>query len=331
MSIGQSEIYERPAFKAESAEDLRDLITQAELIVANLRGAGPRAQTLLFLLDAIDGLVARLQETGVDQRPEAARIETVERLLLSKDSTLVSQMRSVGGLEAARKAFKPDSGRWWWYLDQRVAERHRQQLRRGLIWLGGIVGVLLVFSLLYRYVFPPDPRQVAVMEKSNLAEQALQQGDLAKATDLYREAAQVMPEDPELQVWIGVLEEKQGHADAANQAYATAEQLYKDQARYLVARGMSRLRLGDLDPALADAQAALVANPESAEATFLLGGVYEAKGMRLEALDAFQKTAELAERANNSSLIVLAKTRMGMLMQSAPMMEPTATGTPTGS
>lgn len=322
MDGSQSQFPDRPAFRAETTDDLRELIAQAELIVANLRGAGTRALMLLFLLDTIRKLFATLQEMGVDLRAEAVRIETVERLLLAKDSVLVREMRRLGGLAKVREAAEPAPDQWWWYLDQHVAERQRQQVRRGLLICGAAAAIFLVASLLYNYVFPPDPRRVAVMEKSSQAERALMEGDLAGALALYREAAEIMPDDPEVQVWVGVLAEKLGDGETAAQAYAAAEGLSGGRARFLTLRGMTRIRMGDTEQAKADAEAALAIEPDAAETYLLLGNVYESEGDVAQAMAAFEKTAELAGQANNSALIVLAKTRLGMLLQSAPMMAP---------
>jgi tetratricopeptide (TPR) repeat protein len=290
--------------------------------VANLRGAGARAQTLLFLLDAIQGFFASLEDAGLDLRAEGTRVEDVERLLLVKDAILVRQMQSGGGLAAAREALKPSPAQWWWFLDVRVAERRQQQIRRFLRIGGAIAAVLLIASLVYKYVFPPDPRQVAVMEKTSEAERALEQGDLALALSDYREAAEIMPEDPELHIWVGVLAEKQGDQTAADEAFAAAQALVENQAQFHAARGMTWFQVGDVDEAELDADAAVAADPEYAEAYLLLGNVYEARRDVPKAIEAFERTADLAGAQNNSALIVLAKTRLGMLLQSAPMMAP---------
>ncbi|MGQ9683734.1 MAG: tetratricopeptide repeat protein [Anaerolineae bacterium] len=312
----------RPVFRANTADDLRELIGQAELIVANLKGAGPRAQQLLFLLDTIRELVARLLETGVDLRPETTRIETVERILLSKDAVLVREMARLGGLARLREVYKPDPAQWWWYLDGRVAETQRRYVRKALLVAGGIIAALVVFQLLYTYVFPPDPKHVAAMEKSNQAEQALQQGDLEGALALYREAAEILPQDAEHWAWVGVLEEKLGHAAEAAEAFARCEQAAQSRVAFLYTRGNAYFRLGDLEKAQGDGKAALEINPDYAEAYFLLGGVYEARGDAAAAMEALEQAATLAEKAGNSPLVVMAKYRLGMLMQSAPMMQP---------
>lgn len=329
MGATQSQAPGRPAFKAQTADDLRDLIGQAELIVANLRGAGPKAQTLLHLLDAIHDLVDRLEETGVDLRAEAVRIETVEGLLHSKDAILVREMRRLGGLPAVRRAVNPARSQWWWYLDELLAERRRRQLRRWLFVAGGVAAVLVILWALYHFVFPPDPKRMAAMDRASRAEELVSKGDLAGAVELYRQAAEITPDDPEMHIWVGVLEAQLGHAEESQQAFARAQQLVPERDRYLVLRGMAWLQVGRLDNAQADGEAALAANPSSAEAYLLVGGVYEARGDVASAVDAFQKAADLAEKAGNSSLVVMAKTRLGMLLQAAPVAQPqTATPAP---
>ena len=318
----------RPAFRAQTADDLRELIGQAELIVANLRGAGPKAQTLLYLLDTIHALAARLEEAGVDLRAEAVRIETVEGLLRSRDATLVREMRLLGGLAAARAAVKPAPAQWWWYLDERVAERRRSQLRRGFLIAGSVAAVVLILWGLYRFVFPPDPRRMAALDRVSRAEELVSRGDLAGAVELYRQASELTPDDPDPYVWVGVLETQLGHPEAAAQAFDRTEQLLPDRDRWLVLRGQAWLQVGRLDSALADAEAALAANPGSAEAYLLAGGVHEARGEVEPAAGAFEKAAELAEKAGNSSLVVMAKTRLAMLLQAAPMVQSMPTATP---
>ncbi len=308
----------RPTCGGETAEDLRALIAQAELIVANLRGAGERAATLLYLLDRMHELVAALRETGVDLRAEAVRIETVERLLQARDAVLVAEVRRLGGLSSARAALKPEPARWWWYLDECVAARRARRLRRGLFVAGGALVAALLLAGVYRLAFPPDPRRMAALDAQARAERLVDAGDLAGAASYYRRAAELLPDDPELQIWVGVLEAQQGHAEAAAAAFARAEALEPDRAQYLVARGMSWLRVGALDRAQADGEAALAAKPDSAEAYLLLGGVYEGRGDIARAIDAFERAGDLAERAGNSALTVMARSRLAMLLQAAP-------------
>ena len=95
------------------------------------------------------------------------------------------------------------------------------------------------------------------------------------------------------------------------------------------------MQSGDLEGAEAAADHALEISPSEAQAFFLLAGIAEARGDFLTAIDLFNKTFDLAE-ADNPQLAVIAKVRMGQLLQSPPAAptqeepepEPAATPTP---
>ncbi len=318
MSASDWQGQARPTGRAETAEDLRERIAQAERIVGSLRGAGERAATLLYLLDEIHELMAALDGTGLDLRAEAVRVETLAGLLQAKDALLVAEVRRLGGLRAARAALEPESARWWWYLDERVAARRARALRRALVIAGGALAALLVLAGAYRLLFPPEPQRAAALAAQAAAEQRLAAGDTAGAAEHYRQAAAAAPDEAQYQLWLGVLEAQQGHAEEAAAAFARAEALVGERAQFLVQRGMVWLNVGALDEAQADGEAALAARPDSAEAYLLLGGVYEARGERMAAASAFERAGSLAEQAGNSALTVVARMRLGMLLQSAP-------------
>jgi hypothetical protein len=57
-------------------------------------------------------------------------------------------------------------------------------------------------------------------------------------------------------------------------------------------------------------------------AHFLLGDAYEAQEKIPEAVQEFQRAAELADQAGNSTLVAQARMRAGMLLQRAPALPP---------
>jgi tetratricopeptide (TPR) repeat protein len=315
MSTNQSDSIQRPAFKAQTVNDLRELLAQARKMVDDLPGSGARAQTLLFQLDAIQDLFARLKDSGADLRAETTRMESIESALRSKDFILLRQLEAAGGLAACRAAANPTPEQWWWFLDEGLAQKEKSQKRQTLRTLGIVAAVLLIAVALYRFVLAPDTSTTRVMDKTSQAEAALKEGDLAGATLAYRQAAELQPDNPELQAWVGVLEEMQGNTEASAEAYANAERLAGSPAHYYVLRGTARSGAGVLDLAIADAQAALAIEPDSAEAYLLLGGVYETQGEDRQAMQALQKAAELAEAGGNSALAATIKIRLGMLGQ----------------
>ncbi|MBN1401651.1 MAG: tetratricopeptide repeat protein [Anaerolineae bacterium] len=314
----QSGSIERPAFPAETIADLRELLGQVKRRVDHLPGSGAEAQTLLFQLDAIQELFTRLQGAGADLRAEATRLESIESALRSQDAVLLRELKDAGGLATLRAAANPTRERWWWFLDEGLAQRQKGQKGRILKTVGIVVAVLLIAGLLYRFVLQPEATTTTVMEMTSQARDALAEGDLAGATLAYRQAVEVQPDTPELHAWIGVLEEMQGNAEAAAEAYADAERLAGSPARFYVLRGTARSEAGALDLAIADAQAALAIEPDSAEAHLLLGGVYETQGETAKALQSLQQAAELADASGNAALTAAIRVRLGMLSQKAP-------------
>jgi tetratricopeptide (TPR) repeat protein len=315
---GQSESSQRPAFKAETMGDLRELLRQARSMVANLRGSGAKAQDLLSLLDAIWDLFARLENSGADLRAEATLMESVEGSLRSQGALFLRELKAVGGLAALRAAASPTRERWWWFLDEGLAEQRKGQSRRTLRTVGIVAAVLLVAVILYRFVFSSDSATTTVMEQKSQAENALTRGDLASAALAYRQAIEIEPDNPELHAWVGVLEEMQGNADAAAEAYTHAERLADSPAHYYVLRGTARSGVGALDLAIADAQVALAIDPNSVEAYLLLAGLYETQGERGNAMQALERASELAEETGNAALVAAIRVRLGMMGQQAP-------------
>jgi tetratricopeptide (TPR) repeat protein len=125
-------------------------------------------------------------------------------------------------------------------------------------------------------------------------------------------------------IWEGVLHEQLGETDQAQASLAHAQELMADQpAMYWITLGNDRLQAGNLDGAEAAGNQALVLKPDDAQATFLLGGVAEARGDNAKAIELFDKTFQLAQK-DNPQLAVIARVRMGQLMQQVSPFGPTS-------
>jgi len=263
--------------------------------------------------------MVRLQEQGADLRSEQTRLESIgERLRGDKTSALVREVARTVGWEAARSSVAPERDRWWWYLDEELAQRWRSKLRRRLL-RGGII--LLVLALLvgaYQQFLAPSPetgQRIAFMQG---AEQYFEKGDLAQAIASYEDAAAIDPNDPEAQLWLGVLYRQIGEQEAAIAAFRSARRASPSMINYFLLRSRIYLRMGMLAEAVSDVLAALELDPHSSQALFLLGDVLEQRGNYSEAMAVFHK---VSLEAQDPALQVLAKVRYGMLLQAGPRME----------
>jgi tetratricopeptide (TPR) repeat protein len=174
--------------------------------------------------------------------------------------------------------------------------------------------VLFVASLLYQRFLAPDPLTRQVIQLSQHAERALQEGDLEEALAEYNTLRELTPDDPEVYLRLGVVYEVMGREEEAAQAFARALDLQPSQQAFLVDRGMIYLEISQWESAQADAEAALDLNADAVMGYWILGGVYEAQGQIPEAVEALQQAADLAIAQGNDALYALIKFRLGVLM-----------------
>lgn len=310
-----------PTGKLTPADELRDLLGRAERRLANVNSAS--AEQLLELmgwLDQIVTLIAELEAGGVDLRPERTRLESIEGMLRSKAGRIVRRT----GLTLARRReeVKPDESHWWWWLDRLVLTRTRQRLQRTLIGLAVAAILILGGYAAFNYFFPTNPNVEKAQGLQLTAERMAMEGNWAGAEEQLIQALAYTPDDPMLWTWLGVVREKQGNQAGADEAFAKARSLSQSELDYLLVRGQVYIQSSQGDKALAEAEKAVALAPDSAQAHFLLASAYELLGRQFEAIQEFEKTAALAEE-KEPQLVVLARMRMGMLMQTLGVSLPT--------
>jgi tetratricopeptide (TPR) repeat protein len=298
-----------------SPDALREEIHHAELGVAALHPGAGRQQVLGLLqrLDQIDETVAHLEARHVDLRAEHVRIETIHNTILSKGAFAARAL--VGEWDALRAEVEATRPRWWWYLDERVAaDRSRQRRKVGWIVSGAALalGALIVVYLLFLRPDEAVRREIALVSQ---AEGRVEDGAYAEAVVLYQQAEAIAPDDPDLPVAIGVLQEALGQPTAAAEAYARAEALYGDEALYWAYRSGRYLFLGWWAEGASAAQEAIALEPELALAYCHLSGAYQAQGQIDEALAAIRRCRDLAQAHNQDELYVLATSRLAHLLQ----------------
>lgn len=291
---------------------LRERLDKAERLVVQVDRESVVA--LLTLLDEIERQLEGLEGSDTDLRPEETRWNSILSRIHSQPGPIVRAANAAGGFDKLR-AENPPAESFWWHLDSEVARRRAASIRRLIITLVTVVVVAVGGYWAINFFFPPDPAAVLMVETNSgldrlIAEQRWQEG-----LDLVRSARVQLPDNPELMLWEVVLNERLGDSEAAAAVMAEAEQALSDQrVQLLIYLGNNRLRVGDLDGAMAAGEEALSLDPNDPQVYFLLGGVAEARGDIAIAVNYFDQTYQLAE-GNNPQLAVIARVRMGQLLQ----------------
>lgn len=297
------------------ADDLRQLLAQSEERLINLSDSASAAE-LYGRLDRIADLMPRIQATGGDMRAEEARWQGLQERIEARSPRVLRAWQDGARLADARVAANPDQSHWWWWIDQMVAEQRRRRLRR----IGGVtlamLAIVAVAAFALPRLFPVDP---VVRESYRLqlrAEVALANNDLAAGRETLNQAIAVDRENSSLLILHGVVADVQGDVTAAEQSWQRARGLLNgDEMQFLTERGLSFLRVDRASRAIDDLQAALALDPTSARTYFVLGGALEAEGRYQEALSAYQQASDLADRAGNAELTVMARTQIANLLQ----------------
>lgn len=295
------------------ANELRDALDSVERLIVS-----PNRETiepLLTSLDKISALFSDLSTLGVDLRSEEVRWEGIRSRLHSQPGPIVAAANAAGGFAALRAKNVTSDGEWW-RLDHLVNERRRQTLTRSTVTLSIILAAAMILYSAINYFFPPNPDAIFVLETEQHIDEALRSGALVEAQQTALAAANELPTEPELWLWVTVLSEQLGDQATAERALMNARELVLDRPlALLIDLGNKRLQIGNLDGAEEAGNEALAIDVEHAQAYFLLAGVEEMRGNSRAAIDYFEKTFELAED-DDPQLAVIAKVRMGTLMQS---------------
>lgn len=295
------------------ANALRDALDEAETIVVSVNAEN--VEDFLVLLDSIEeSFEALAEQQELDLRPEHGRWESLLRRLSTKPGPVASAAAKAGGYKALR-AKHPPAESFWWHLDEEVQRQRWKMLKRTAIIVVSVIVVVGGGLWFVDTFFPPDPDTLLMVESQSQIDERMFQQDWEGALDVVTETRDLLPDEPELMIWEAVLSERLGDTEAAEASLAEAQETMADQPElFWVTTGNYRLMSNDPDGAVVAAQAALEVNPDSAPAHFLLANVAETLGERIEAIDLLEKVFLLAEE-DNPQLAVIAKVRMGQLMQ----------------
>lgn len=291
-----------------SLHTLRDGLEQAERQVLHLDRTNIEA--FLVQLDQIEKIFA---DFGTDQSAvlaEAGRWSGLLNRITSHPKLLVDATSDVGGLPKLRSKHAPALGKWW-HMDEEMKSHRTQSLKKLVMIVGAIVVIVGVLYFTIDYFTPNS----GLTNTTTDVEQLVTNQKWQEALTQVQTARKTLPNDPELLVWEAVLSEQLADTTQAKSSLAEAQQKFEGQpATFWTLVGTDRQMAGNLSGAEQAAQQALTTAPADPQVTFLLATIAEARGDMVQAADYFSKTIALAEDSN-PELGVMAKMRMGMLMQ----------------
>ena len=310
------------------ADELRQLLGEAEKRAVNVRGSGPeQALELLRQLDAIAVLLPRIQAQGVSLQAEEGRWQTVQGAVKRHARDILREAGKGGGLERWRTDLpeSPPPERWWWWLDVSSRQRTLKSLRKSGMALALILLLLAGGVFLFRKLFPVDPALAESYRLQTDAEQLVMEGgDLSIALEKLEAANALTPDDPSILAWLVGLQQVQ---QQPQQAEARRAQLFEvaspSSAHTLLAETYARLH--DFQRAADHAQQAIAADPDNAAAYLAAAGAALGRNDVQQAIRYLQSASDVAERTNDPQVQALARIQLATLLQKATLPTPKLT------
>ncbi len=303
------------------ANALRDALEKAERQAVQLTGTN--VESFLLLLDQIDHEFETIESDEMDLRPEETRWQSLLIRLDAKPQLLVAAAAKAGGLAKLRSNHPPAES-FWWHLDTELRGRRLRATRRAVVTL--VIAAIVIVGGYYALnaIFPPNPAAVRMIELTSQFETFIANRQWDEALALIDQAKAELPDEVELVLWEVVFSHEAGYTDRAQTAFAHAQAMAPEsQPELWVQLGNFYLQAGDLAAAGNAGQEAYALAPENPQVTFLLGNLAEEKGDVSTAIAMFESTFTLAEK-DNPQLAVIARVRMGNLLQRAPAMDSSA-------
>ncbi len=309
-------MFQQREFRATPAAQLRELLGQLEVHIGKLEhDSTEEARKILALFDAADTVIAELQQAGAPLSAELSRFDTISASFRRKARIFLRKVGGTDVLITLREERQPEAAQWWWFLDQQVAEQVRGQRRRQTksLLIGAVIFVVLagVYALFLR----PDAATRERFQRQQMAEELARTGDYAAALTEVNAALAVAPDDVSLLALKGVAQTQLGLEAEAATTFAAAAAAAKSREDFLLARAQIYLTLNMADAVLADAQAAITANPQSARGYLYLAQANTMIGNFLEAETQYDEAWRLADEAGDAELAAIARVQKAYLYQ----------------
>lgn len=175
--------------------------------------------------------------------------------------------------------------------------------------------ILAILVVAYVIFLRPDEATRLRFGYVSRADSLIEQGDYEAALAQYREALDIAPDDPEINLMIGMMSEALGRSEDAAEYYARAEALFESRTTFLAAKSQRYSVMRQYEEAEQAALEAIELDDQYAWTYCNLGGAYEGQGRIGEAISALQTCSDLAREQGQDELYVIAASRMAMLMQ----------------
>lgn len=299
------------------ADLLRDSLDEVDRLIANV--SPDNVEQLLLTLDTLDIEFDRLADSGLDLRSEQGRWEALILKVNNRATAIAGAAAKGPGFRQLRRTHQIGTDKeafsFWWYLDHEAARKRRKLITRMGRTLGIIVGIVVGGYWIMQIFFPPDPLDVLYSDVMFNMDNAVMVQDWEQALAAVNEHADELSHEPDLYIWRGVIAEKLGDEEMAEENLAQGRAMLADrEIVYWNTLGNRRLQVGNLDDAEIALNTALSIDDTSPQTYFLLGGLSEARKDYNQAIEYFNRTFELAE-GSDPQLAVIARVRVGQLMQ----------------
>jgi tetratricopeptide (TPR) repeat protein len=276
------------------------------------------ADEALGLLNGLDTAYARTLELepGSQSRNIAeAKLNEIVAKLRKEAGRFIRDSGGSQALQQARAEANPPPDHAWWYLDTWLEEKRQAAVKRSLITIGAVAIIFVLLAVLYNRFLAPDPQESARYGYQQSATAQMVNGEFEGALRDIDQGLKISPNDPELIVYKGVIQEQLGQPAQAAESFRDAEQGYAKREDFLLARAQAYLMAHQPEKVLADVQAVVELNPQAASAYLLRGQAHEAQQKYNDAMDDYNLAFKTADANGQTELAAMSRIYIAMLTQ----------------
>jgi len=317
-------MFQQREFHATPAAQLREVLDKLEAHLGRLeRDSSEEVQNILALFDAAHAIIVESEQAGASFPAEMTRFESASATFRRKAKPFLRKVGGAAGLAALRAGRPLTAGQWWWFIDQWWGEQKTAQCRRQLKSLLIGAAILAILAVVYALFLAPDKTVSQTIRLQRMAEQMAIAGDDIAALDMVNEALALSPNNASLLAFKGILQTRLGSETEAATTFAAAEAAAGSREQFHLERAQIYLMLGQPEAVLAEAEAAIAANPQSARGYLYLAQANTNLGNFAEADKQYDEAGRLADEAGDAEIAAIARIQKAYLYQQLFLPTPT--------